>query len=55
MWKAGISASPKILSKYNPAGKEIQEDHRKSSPCALTKHHAMKAYWRNGGIATLIL
>jgi hypothetical protein len=26
-----------------------------SCPCALTKHHAMKAYWRSGGIAPLIL
>jgi hypothetical protein len=24
-------------------------------PCALTKHHAMKAYWGSGGIAPLIL
>jgi hypothetical protein len=24
-------------------------------PVLLTKHHAMKAYWGSGGIATLIL
>jgi hypothetical protein len=24
-------------------------------PCALTKYHAMKAYWRSGGKAPLIL
>jgi hypothetical protein len=24
-------------------------------PCALTKHHAMKAYWGSGCIAPLIL
>jgi hypothetical protein len=24
-------------------------------PCALTEHHAMKAYWGNGGTAPLIL
>jgi len=23
--------------------------------CALAEHHAMKAYWGNGGIAALIL
>jgi hypothetical protein len=28
---------------------------RLSSPCTLTKHHAMKAYWGSGGIAQLIL
>jgi hypothetical protein len=27
----------------------------KSCPCALTEHHAMEAYWGNGGIAPLIL
>jgi hypothetical protein len=27
----------------------------KSCPCALTEHHAMKAYWGSGGIAPLIL
>jgi hypothetical protein len=26
-----------------------------SSLCALTKHHAMKAYWRSGGIGSRIL
>jgi hypothetical protein len=26
-----------------------------SCPCALTKHHAMKAYWGSGGIAPLII
>jgi len=24
-------------------------------PCALPKHHAMKAYWRSGGIAPRII
>jgi hypothetical protein len=24
-------------------------------PCALTKHHAIKVYWRSGGTAPLIL
>jgi hypothetical protein len=24
-------------------------------PCALTEHHAMKAYWGSGGIAPLFL
>jgi hypothetical protein len=24
-------------------------------PCALTEHHAMKAYWGSGGIAPRIL
>jgi hypothetical protein len=24
-------------------------------PCALTKHHAMKAYWGSGGMAPRIL
>jgi hypothetical protein len=28
---------------------------RSSCPCALTEHHAMKAYWGSGGIAPLIL
>jgi hypothetical protein len=28
---------------------------RKSYPCALTEHHAMKAYWGSGSIAPLIL
>jgi len=23
----------------------------RSCPCALTEHHAMKAYWGSGGIA----
>jgi hypothetical protein len=27
----------------------------KSCPCALTKHHAMKAYWGSGGIDPRIL
>jgi hypothetical protein len=27
----------------------------KSCPCALNKHHAMKAYWESGGITPLIL
>jgi hypothetical protein len=27
----------------------------KNCPCALTEHHAMKAYWRSGGIAPRIL
>jgi len=27
----------------------------KISPCALTEHHAMKAYRGNGGIAPLII
>jgi hypothetical protein len=25
-----------------------------SCPCALTEHHAMKAYWGSGGIASLL-
>jgi hypothetical protein len=28
---------------------------KQSYPCALTEHHAMKAYWGNGVIAPLIL
>jgi len=24
-------------------------------PCALTEHHAMKAYWGSGGIFTILL
>jgi hypothetical protein len=28
---------------------------RSSCPCALTKHHAMKAYWWSGCITPLIL
>jgi hypothetical protein len=27
----------------------------KICPCALTEHHAMKAYWGSGGIAPCIL
>jgi len=27
----------------------------KIRPCALTEHHAMKAYWGSGSIAKLIL
>jgi hypothetical protein len=27
----------------------------KGCPCALIKHHAIKEYWGNGGIAPLIL
>jgi hypothetical protein len=27
----------------------------KSCPCALTEHHATKAYWRSGDIASRIL
>jgi hypothetical protein len=26
-----------------------------SCPCALTEHHAMKTYWRSGGIIPRIL
>jgi hypothetical protein len=29
--------------------------HRKRSPCALTEHHAMKAYWGSGSTAPRIL
>jgi len=28
---------------------------RKSCPCALNEHRAMKSYWGSGGIAPLIL
>jgi hypothetical protein len=28
---------------------------KESCPCALTEHHAMKAYWASGGTAPLIL
>jgi hypothetical protein len=28
--------------------------HKKLLPYALTKYHAMKAYWGSGGIASLI-
>jgi hypothetical protein len=28
---------------------------KKSCPCALTEHHAMKTYWGSGGIAPCIL
>jgi hypothetical protein len=34
---------------------KIKVKERKSCPCALTKHHAMKAYRGSGGIAPLIL
>jgi hypothetical protein len=27
-----------------------QVQNLQSSPCALTKHHAVKAYWGSGGI-----
>jgi hypothetical protein len=32
-----------------------EEGKRQSCPCALTKHHAMKAYWGSGGIAPGII
>jgi hypothetical protein len=38
-----------------PPRDEATEDGLQICPCALTEHHAMKAYWRSGGIAPLIL
>jgi hypothetical protein len=34
---------------------QINYCERQRCPCALTEHHAMKAYWRSGGIASRIL
>jgi hypothetical protein len=39
----GLGNMSKRASKYS------------SCPCALTEHHAMEAYWRNGGKAPRIL
>jgi hypothetical protein len=35
--------------------KKKKKERKKSCHCALTEHHAMKAYWGSGCIAPLIL
>jgi hypothetical protein len=51
-WKINLQPENHIV---NEMFNKIRSWRGESCPCALTKHHAMKAYWGSGGIAPLIL
>jgi hypothetical protein len=43
----------RVVESDESGGTLKKED--ESCPCALTEHHAMKAYWGSGGITPCIL
>jgi hypothetical protein len=51
----GMKIKGKMLSKIPSVKIDIVQHLVKNYPSALTKHHAMKAYWGSGCIAPFIL